>query len=452
MTQHHYKINNLQLNCPYIDNSLITTDINIVVSQQAINNGYKPYTLCLSRIIQVVEYIINKYLYRNIDDINRVLCRTLLALIYHSNALLLDKQHSDNIKTYFEPVDVNVSITNNNTTYKYNQNTNNTTFTLESPTWGQVTVIDEIDYYDTNNNINNHSNIDHNNINDKSAGLYILHISPQQSIPGHIHKIMNECEMILSNQLSIQQQHHTVHYGTAHQWQHNVPHTYINTTNIEQSLLCIDKPKFIRSDEIYINDKCSIDVLDNAQQRIPYSIHNNTVYQFPGCYSNQVVELHITNDSSGIHFDDVLILLYNNDYTKLCFVNHNIRGYELCGGKIAHNETATQACIREVYEESGYTIDDKQLNMIGYYIFLQKHDDSNNAEQRYKVVYICNVDDTQQQTAQLHHETNDIVWFDVTDYDKIVNDIHTNATHSVLLQDNVLPLLLLYVNRYSINR
>lgn len=79
-------------------------------------------------------------------------------------------------------------------------------------------------------------------------GIYRLLIAPNKQIPPHFHKQMDEIELILGNDLLLQNK--KVKAGLCVHWPKNFLHTYQNTSNKTQLVLCIDKPKFIPQDEI----------------------------------------------------------------------------------------------------------------------------------------------------------------------------------------------------------
>ena len=59
---------------------------------------------------------------------------------------------------------------------------------------------------------------------------------------------MDEAELVLDQGLECQNE--ILSAGIAHFWPRELVHTYKNTTDREASILCIDRPKFIRDDEV----------------------------------------------------------------------------------------------------------------------------------------------------------------------------------------------------------
>ncbi|MBT0568831.1 FolB domain-containing protein [Curvibacter sp. CHRR-16] len=88
-------------------------------------------------------------------------------------------------------------------------------------------------------------------------GLYRLSISPGNKIPMHEHRVMDESEFILTD--GVQCQHLPAPVGSVRHWPKFTPHVYENLTNRWQSLLCIDRPKFMHHDEVLVS-KPAVDV------------------------------------------------------------------------------------------------------------------------------------------------------------------------------------------------
>jgi len=80
------------------------------------------------------------------------------------------------------------------------------------------------------------------------TGLYRLNVAPQQGIPLHIHRVMDESEFILTDGLLCQNK--PVAAGTIFHWPKEHPHRYDNPSGRTQSILCIDRPAFIAEDEV----------------------------------------------------------------------------------------------------------------------------------------------------------------------------------------------------------
>ena len=99
-------------------------------------------------------------------------------------------------------------------------------YEVEESVFGNVDIIYEID----------------------ALGLYELRVAPGKAIPPHYHKLMDEAELVLDS--GIKCQNEMMKPGVAHVWPRLLVHTYENVSEREASILCIDRPKFIRDDEI----------------------------------------------------------------------------------------------------------------------------------------------------------------------------------------------------------
>lgn len=81
-------------------------------------------------------------------------------------------------------------------------------------------------------------------------GAYRLRVNPGHKIAPHIHHVMEEKEIILSEGLLLNGQ--PISIGTINKWGLNVRHEYENKTEKEQSILCIDEPPFDINDEVLV--------------------------------------------------------------------------------------------------------------------------------------------------------------------------------------------------------
>lgn len=84
----------------------------------------------------------------------------------------------------------------------------------------------------------------------RHAGVYRLNLAPGGTIPLHVHRVMEESELVLSEGLLCQGR--PVRAGTVHRWPKDAPHLYENPTDRWQSILCVDSPRFVESDEIVV--------------------------------------------------------------------------------------------------------------------------------------------------------------------------------------------------------
>jgi FolB domain-containing protein len=85
----------------------------------------------------------------------------------------------------------------------------------------------------------------------RDAGIYRLNVAPGASIPLHVHQVMRESELVLGDGLLCQNK--PVAAGTVHRWPKDAAHCYHNPTDRYQSILCVDSPRFIESDEIPVS-------------------------------------------------------------------------------------------------------------------------------------------------------------------------------------------------------
>jgi dihydroneopterin aldolase len=85
----------------------------------------------------------------------------------------------------------------------------------------------------------------------KECGVYRERIHPKTILPTHVHQHLDESELVLGSGFLLQGQR--VEAGLAHTWPRGFPHRYENTTDIEQSFLCIDRPAFIPTDEVEVD-------------------------------------------------------------------------------------------------------------------------------------------------------------------------------------------------------
>lgn len=86
----------------------------------------------------------------------------------------------------------------------------------------------------------------------KDCGVYRLRIAPGRAIPTHVHRVMDEHELVLGDRLLVQRR--KVAPGTAFHWPKDLPHRYDNESDVEQTVLCVDRPPFLPADEIEVED------------------------------------------------------------------------------------------------------------------------------------------------------------------------------------------------------
>jgi len=79
------------------------------------------------------------------------------------------------------------------------------------------------------------------------CGVYRERISPRCVRPTHVHRHLDQMELALGGGLTLQGA--PIAAGVAHEWPRNHPHRWENPGDIEQSVLCIDRPAFVHTDE-----------------------------------------------------------------------------------------------------------------------------------------------------------------------------------------------------------
>lgn len=84
----------------------------------------------------------------------------------------------------------------------------------------------------------------------RHVGVYRLNLAPGGVIPLHVHRQMEEAEMVLTSGLLCQGEPAAI--GSIRRWPKETPHVYENPTDTYQSILCVDAPRFIPEDEIEV--------------------------------------------------------------------------------------------------------------------------------------------------------------------------------------------------------
>ena len=81
-------------------------------------------------------------------------------------------------------------------------------------------------------------------------GVYRLRIGAGKTIPKHLHRVMKETELALSEGLLLDGA--ALALGAVKNWELGVAHGYVNPTGVELGVLCIDEPAFDAKDEILV--------------------------------------------------------------------------------------------------------------------------------------------------------------------------------------------------------
>lgn len=123
---------------------------------------------------------------------------------------------------------------------------------LAGQTLAKITFRGERGLYEPGHEVHEWGTVDIARENQK-LGLYRLNIAPGKTLPLHHHDIMKECEYIIDHGLRLIQpgkDNTTIEPGQTYQWQAQEVHGYHNSTDQWASILCIDSPPFIPSDEV----------------------------------------------------------------------------------------------------------------------------------------------------------------------------------------------------------
>lgn len=99
------------------------------------------------------------------------------------------------------------------------------------------------------------------------VGLYWLRIAPGGKIPTHHHTVMEESELVLTDALKLQGR--LVRAGSGFRWPLHFPHAYVNESAAEQVVLCVDRPAFIRDDEVPDDTPVSALILPEPELYFP---------------------------------------------------------------------------------------------------------------------------------------------------------------------------------------
>lgn len=117
---------------------------------------------------------------------------------------------------------------------------------------------------------------------------------------------------------------------------------------------------------------------------------------------------------------------------KWLLTHHKDRGLEFPGGKVELGETAEEAAIREVREETGGIV--SEIVYIGQYLVEGK------GGTIIKNVYSCRVDKLQPQST--YYETKGPVLIDT-----IPGHVKEHKDYSFIMKDDVLPYSLSYIKK-----
>ena len=144
------------------------------------------------------------------------------------------------------------------------------------------------------------------------------------------------------------------------------------------------------------------------------------MYRFIDYYHNEVF---LSFDDHPFSKDPKHVWVVCRHQKKWLLTNHSDRGFEFPGGKVEANETAQEAAIREVKEETGGII--HTIEYMGQYKVKGKE------KVIVKNIYFASIDRLEKQEG--YFETYGPVLLD-----KLPDDIQTNKHYSFIMKDDVL--------------
>lgn len=153
------------------------------------------------------------------------------------------------------------------------------------------------------------------------------------------------------------------------------------------------------------------------------------MYKFKDFYNNEV-ELSFLNHPFSKNPKHVLIICeYKN---KWLLTEHKKRGLEFPGGKVEVDETAHEAAIREVKEETG--------GIVSELVYIAQYAVEGLDGKIIKNVYHANVDQMIKQST--YHETHG-----PKTLEKLPDKIREDKNFSFIMKDDVLSFCLQHLNK-----
>ncbi|HLR09522.1 MAG TPA: nucleoside triphosphatase YtkD [Bacillota bacterium] len=145
------------------------------------------------------------------------------------------------------------------------------------------------------------------------------------------------------------------------------------------------------------------------------------MYRFNDYYNNEV-KLSFADHPFSKHPRHVLVICRYNDQWLL--TRHRDRGLEFPGGKVESGETAEQAAIREVMEETGGVVSELH--------YLAQYEVDGKRETIVKNVYHAQIKRLEKQPS--YYETAGPVLIDA-----FPKNLHSHADFSFIMKDDIVP-------------
>lgn len=147
-------------------------------------------------------------------------------------------------------------------------------------------------------------------------------------------------------------------------------------------------------------------------------------------YYNNTVQLSFEKHPFSKHPKHVLaVCRYKN---RWLLTKHRNRGLEFPGGKVEQGESAEEAAIREVFEETGGKV--AHLEYIGQYFVDGRKD------YVIKNLYYATIDQLEEQ--ETYYETEGPVLLD-----EIPVNVNTNPKYSFIMKDRIIDFAMEYIDK-----
>lgn len=163
-------------------------------------------------------------------------------------------------------------------------------------------------------------------------------------------------------------------------------------------------------------------------------MNNKEQFRFTDFYRNEVI-FSFEDHPFSKNPKHVLTICHYKD--KWLLTKHKSRGLEFPGGNVENDETAKEAAVREVLEETGGIV--KDLHYIGQYNVNGKK------ERIIKNVYFATIDSLKEQETYFETEGPVLV-------DEIPKNVRNNRKYSFIMKDDVITFSLEYIRKkFNVN-